>query len=244
MAALHGAFLPECLQPRAGDQGPRGEPYAQGCPCPGEPGRGRSEGASDRRRPARRQDEHGGRSGRAERVRDPDLLRVSRHSLAEIRTKILERIMKENSSTHPCRGHVPRWPVLPQPSGRAAALHRRHGMVSQVLHEHAASLSAASHANRGRRLTKCAKVGHYRIGGWFRRRRPTTDKGGLRPRRHQHRRTRQFAPSPLIAKTLSSLATIRVRRTGLHRNWLHGARQIPLSFHILVFKQLNCVRDH
>src|SRR4249920_575026 len=57
MAALHGAFLPECLQPRAGDQGPRGEPYAQGYPCPGEPGRGRSEGASDRRRPARRQDE-------------------------------------------------------------------------------------------------------------------------------------------------------------------------------------------
>ena len=69
----------------------------------------------------------------------------------------LERIMKENSSTHPCRGHLPRWPVLPQPSGRAAALHRRHGMVSQVLHEHAASLSAASHANRSRRLTKCAK---------------------------------------------------------------------------------------
>ena len=45
-----------------------------------------------------------------------------------------------NSSAHPCRGRVPRWPVLPQPSGRAAALHRRHGMVSQVLHEHAASL--------------------------------------------------------------------------------------------------------
>jgi hypothetical protein len=29
-----------------GDQGPRGEPYAQGYPCPGEPGRGRSQGAS------------------------------------------------------------------------------------------------------------------------------------------------------------------------------------------------------
>jgi transposase-like protein len=63
--------------------------------------------ASDRRRPARRQDEHGGRSGRAER-------------------------------------------------------HRRLSMVSQVLHEHAASLSAASHANRSRRLIKCAKdSGHY-----------------------------------------------------------------------------------
>jgi hypothetical protein len=45
--------------------------------------------------------------------------------------------------------------------GRAAR--REDGMVSQVLHEHAASLSAASHANRSRRLTKCAKdSGHYR----------------------------------------------------------------------------------
>jgi hypothetical protein len=31
-----------------------------------------------------------------------------------------------------------------------------------VLHEHAASLSAATHANRSRRLIKCAKdSGHY-----------------------------------------------------------------------------------
>ena len=36
-------------------------------------------------------------------------------------------------------------------------------MVHQVLHEHAASLSAATHANRNRRLIKCAKdSGHYR----------------------------------------------------------------------------------
>jgi hypothetical protein len=35
-------------------------------------------------------------------------------------------------------------------------------MVHQVLHEHAASLSAATHANRSRRLIKCAKdSGHY-----------------------------------------------------------------------------------
>ena len=35
---------------------PRGEPYAQGHPCPGEPGRGRPKGACDRRRliPTRR----------------------------------------------------------------------------------------------------------------------------------------------------------------------------------------------
>ena len=55
LAALHGAFLPEHLQPRAGDQGPRGEPYAQGHPCPGEPRRGRPQGPRDRRRPAGRQ---------------------------------------------------------------------------------------------------------------------------------------------------------------------------------------------
>jgi hypothetical protein len=30
-------------------------------------------------------------------------------------------------------------------------------MVRQVLHEHATSLSAAGHANRSRRLNKCAK---------------------------------------------------------------------------------------
>ncbi len=37
MAALHGAFLPECFQPCAGNQGSRGQPHAQGHPCPGEP---------------------------------------------------------------------------------------------------------------------------------------------------------------------------------------------------------------
>ena len=41
LAALHGAFLSECIQPRSSDQGSRGEPYAQGYPCPGEPRRGR-----------------------------------------------------------------------------------------------------------------------------------------------------------------------------------------------------------
>ena len=38
-------------------------------------------------------------------------------------------------------------------------------MVDQALHEHAASLPAAGHANRSRRLIKCAKdSGHYRDG--------------------------------------------------------------------------------
>ena len=65
------------------DQGPRGEPYAQGHPCPGEPGRGRPKGACDRRRPTCRQNEHGGRSGRAQRIRNADLLRLPGHPLAE-----------------------------------------------------------------------------------------------------------------------------------------------------------------
>jgi len=43
----------------------------------------------------------------------------------------LERIMKEIRRRP--RGRVPRWPVLPQPGRRAAALHRRHSTVSQVL---------------------------------------------------------------------------------------------------------------
>ena len=66
----------------------------------------------------------------------------------------LERIMKEIPPPNTCRWSFPRWPVVPQLGGSAATLHRGHGMVSQVLHEHAASLSAATHANRSRRLIK------------------------------------------------------------------------------------------
>jgi hypothetical protein len=44
------------------------------------------------------------------------------------------------------------------------ALHRGDRMVRQVLHEHAAALSAAGRANRSRRLIKCAKdCGHYLV---------------------------------------------------------------------------------
>ena len=97
-AALHGAFLQECIQPRSSDQSPRGEPYAQGYPCPGEPGRGRPQGTSDRRRPAHREDEHGGRSRRAERVRN-------------------ERGAGMNTKTHflfrevPLRDETPKYPL-------------------------------------------------------------------------------------------------------------------------------------
>ncbi|MHC2231727.1 transposase-like protein [Bradyrhizobium diazoefficiens] len=49
LSTLHGAFLSQCLQPRAVDPGPRGEPHAQGHSCPGEPRRGRRE-SQDRHR--------------------------------------------------------------------------------------------------------------------------------------------------------------------------------------------------
>ena len=45
VAAVHGSFLPQCLQPCSGNQGTRREPHAEGDPCPGEPG------VSRRRRP-------------------------------------------------------------------------------------------------------------------------------------------------------------------------------------------------
>jgi putative transposase len=115
--------------------------------------------ARDRRRPAHRQDEHGGRSRRAERVRNAHLLRLPGHPLAEDTHQQPARAdHARDSSADPCRWSVPRRPVMPQPGGRATALHRRHRMVHQVLHEHAASLSTAAHANRSRRLSNVRKI--------------------------------------------------------------------------------------
>ena len=76
LAALRGAFLPQRLQPRAGDQGPRGQPHAQGDPRPGDQGNRRGQGLGGRRRappPA-----YGARCGPRRRARlgDPDLLRL------------------------------------------------------------------------------------------------------------------------------------------------------------------------
>ena len=51
-------------------------------------------------------------------------------------------------------GVLPDEPIMPQPGGRTTAPQRRHRMVHQVLNEHAASLSAATHANPSRRLIK------------------------------------------------------------------------------------------
>ena len=51
---------------------------------------------------------------------------------------------------------------MPQPGGRAVTLHRRHRMIRQTLHEYATAISTAGHANRSRRLIKCAKeFGHF-----------------------------------------------------------------------------------
>ncbi len=110
-----------------------------------------------------RQDEHGCRSRRAERLRDADLLCLPGHPLAEDSYQQPAGADHEGDSPEdPCCWSVPRRPVMPQPGGRAAALHRRHRMVRQMLHEHATSLSAAGHANRSHRLIKCAKdSGHY-----------------------------------------------------------------------------------
>ena len=65
LAALHGAFLPECLQPRAGNKGPRREPHAQSDSCAGEPNGRRPEGQSDHRGSSGQQDEQGSRPRRA-----------------------------------------------------------------------------------------------------------------------------------------------------------------------------------
>src|SRR4029077_11886912 len=69
----------------------------------------------------------------------------------------LERIMKEIRRRTRVVGAFPDGPVLSQPGCSTTALHRRHSLVRQMLHEHAAALSAASPANRSRRLIKCAK---------------------------------------------------------------------------------------
>ena len=68
----------------------------------------------------------------------------------------------ESPSTDSCCRCIPRWPVVPQPRRGTIALHRGNRMVRQMLHEHAAALSAAGRANRSRRLIKCAKdCGHF-----------------------------------------------------------------------------------
>ena len=140
------------------NKGPRREPHAQSHSCAGEPGRRRPEGQGDHRRSAGQQDGQGRRPRRAERPRDADLLRLSGHPLAEDPDQQSARADHERDPPpNPRRRCVSGWSVMPQPCCSTAALHRRNSMVDQALHEYAASLPAAGHANRSRRLIKCAK---------------------------------------------------------------------------------------
>src|SRR6516165_5327117 len=61
-------------------------------------------------------------------------------------------------ATNPRGGRIPRRPVVSQSGRGAAALHRRHRLVGQMLHEYAAALSATRLPNRGRRLTNVRKI--------------------------------------------------------------------------------------
>ena len=65
---------------------------------------------------------------------------------------------ERNSSAHPRRRCIPRWPIMPQLGSCPTTLHPRHSMARQMLHEHAATLSAAGRANRSRRLSNVRKI--------------------------------------------------------------------------------------
>jgi transposase-like protein len=56
----------------------------------------------------------------------------------------LERIMKEIRRRTPRGRRLPGRSVLSQPGGRATTLHRRNNVLGQMLHEYAATLSAAA----------------------------------------------------------------------------------------------------
>ena len=76
----------------------------------------------------------------------------------------LERIMREIRRRTRVVGAFPDGQSCLNLAAARSALHRGDRMVRQMLHEHAAALSAAGRANRSRRLIKCAKdCGHYRI---------------------------------------------------------------------------------
>jgi hypothetical protein len=75
-----------------------------------------TEGASDHRGPARCTDEHRGRSRRAKRARDADLIRLSGHPLADDPHQQSARAHHERDPTaDPYRRSLPGWPVLSQP---------------------------------------------------------------------------------------------------------------------------------
>jgi hypothetical protein len=98
----------------------------------------------DDRRSAGQQDGQGSRSRRAGRPRDPHLLQLSGHSLAEDQNQQSAGADHErDQAQNPRRRRLPRWSVLSQPGGRATTVHRRNDVVGQMLHEHAAMIECA-----------------------------------------------------------------------------------------------------
>ena len=88
-----------------------------------------------------------------------DLLRLPGRPLAKNPDQQPARAHHERDPTaDPCRWCVSGWPVLSQPGSSSVALHRRNRTVDQAIHEYAAALSTADHANRSRRLINVRKI--------------------------------------------------------------------------------------
>ena len=86
-------------------------------------------------------------------------------SLQKIRTPTIrsKRIMREIRRRTRVVGAFPDGQSCLNLAAARLRAHRRNGMVNQALHEHAAALPAAGHANRSRRLIKMReRSGHYR----------------------------------------------------------------------------------
>jgi hypothetical protein len=78
------------------------------------------------------------------RPRNPDLLWLPGHSLAEDQNQQSSGADHERDPPQNPRGRrFSGRSVVPQPGGRATAVHRRNNLVCQKLHEHATTLSAA-----------------------------------------------------------------------------------------------------
>src|ERR1700719_2250531 len=113
----------------------------------------------DGRQVAQGKIERTSRPRRAGRPRDPDLLWLPGHSLAEDPNQQPAGADHERDpAQNPRRRCFPRRSVLPQPGRRATTVHRRNNMVGQMLYEHATTLSAAAIGNRSRRMMNVRKI--------------------------------------------------------------------------------------
>src|SRR6478735_1820524 len=126
---------------------------------PGEPRGRRQEGPGNRRGPAGNKDGQSSRPRRTGRPRDPDLLWLSGHPLAEDQNQQSAGADHEgDQAQNPCRRCLSRRSVLSQPGGSATTAHRRNNVVGQMLHEYAATLSTAAISNRSRRMMNVRKI--------------------------------------------------------------------------------------